>query len=316
MAVNGYSLLTTDHSLTTDLHIIPSTVNNNEHTPHTDGYKLTSGFAGRKRRGTALMQPWERRAETIEQRKIRHEAEDSEAVENLENFNAEKVSPPYSPLLHTHFLSLPLTSSPLNFHTSTYSPLHFLIPTSSPHNSLTPTFTLHLSFKPTSCPLHSFTLISSPLPYVPSPPQISLQANGIDQFIMSGDLQTMVASYYAHHLCVFDISSSTHVATLESSCTMLMLYVSAISHDGTSLVHANYDEQVKVTEPPHTPPHTPCHSHHYLIHHSLLHLTHYPAHTTPSHNTPHKLHSLHLPRALHSLHLTHHSLTHYPSYTV
>ena len=37
------------------------------------------------------MQPWERRAETCEQKRLRHDAEETAAADDLEAFNAEKV---------------------------------------------------------------------------------------------------------------------------------------------------------------------------------------------------------------------------------
>jgi len=71
--------------------------------------------------------------------------------------------------------------------------------------------------------------------------------NGIEQFIVSGDLNIIVASFFAHHLCVFNISSKLHVQTLENENSMLFLHVAALNFDGSCLVHANYDETSKIS---------------------------------------------------------------------
>ncbi|PVD33550.1 hypothetical protein C0Q70_04807 [Pomacea canaliculata] len=71
--------------------------------------------------------------------------------------------------------------------------------------------------------------------------------NGIEQFIISGDQKKLVASFYAHHLCVFDIESQKHTQTLENDNSLLLLHVAALTWDGSHLVHANYDENDKVS---------------------------------------------------------------------
>ena len=71
--------------------------------------------------------------------------------------------------------------------------------------------------------------------------------NGIEQFIISGDRNIIVASYFAHHMCVFNISTKLHTQTLENENSMLLLHVSALSYDGGHLVQANYDEVSKVS---------------------------------------------------------------------
>nr|KAG5686694.1 hypothetical protein BaRGS_013593 [Batillaria attramentaria] len=71
--------------------------------------------------------------------------------------------------------------------------------------------------------------------------------NAIEQFIISGDQKTLVASFYAHHLCVFDIESQKHTQTLENEHSLLLLHVAALTWDGSHLVHANYDERDKVS---------------------------------------------------------------------
>lgn len=71
--------------------------------------------------------------------------------------------------------------------------------------------------------------------------------NGIEQFIVSGDRNIIVASFFAHHLVVFDIEKKLHRQTLENENSMLFLHVSALNFDGSFLVHANYDEVSKIS---------------------------------------------------------------------
>ncbi|KAL8572753.1 hypothetical protein ACOMHN_030335 [Nucella lapillus] len=71
--------------------------------------------------------------------------------------------------------------------------------------------------------------------------------NTIERFIVSGDQKVIVASFYAHHLCVFDIEGQKHTQTLENEHSLLLLHVAALTHDGSHLVHANYDERDKVS---------------------------------------------------------------------
>lgn len=71
--------------------------------------------------------------------------------------------------------------------------------------------------------------------------------NNIDQYLMSGNQRIIVASFFAHHMCVFDIVEKKHVQTMVSDTSMLFLHVSAITHDGHYLVHANYDEENKMS---------------------------------------------------------------------
>ena len=56
----------------------------------------------------------------------------------------------------------------------------------------------------------------------------------------------MVASFFSHHLCVFDMDRKDHIQTLENDNSLLHLYVAALTHDGAYLVHTNYDEDEKV----------------------------------------------------------------------
>ncbi|KAK6191904.1 hypothetical protein SNE40_003480 [Patella caerulea] len=71
--------------------------------------------------------------------------------------------------------------------------------------------------------------------------------NSMEQFIVSGDQKTLVASYFAHHLCVFDIPSQRHTQIIENEYSMLFLHVAALTYDGSHLVHANYDEESKIS---------------------------------------------------------------------
>ncbi|KAK6972688.1 NACHT domain- and WD repeat-containing protein 1-like isoform x3 [Biomphalaria glabrata] len=71
--------------------------------------------------------------------------------------------------------------------------------------------------------------------------------NAVDQFIISGDQKIIVASFYAHHLCVFDVEAKRHVQTLQTEYSMMLLHNAALTFDGGHLVHANYDEDSKLS---------------------------------------------------------------------
>lgn len=71
--------------------------------------------------------------------------------------------------------------------------------------------------------------------------------NNIDQYVISGNQRIIVASFFAHHMCVFDIVDKKHVQTMVSDTSMLFLHVSAITNEGDYLVHANYDEENKMS---------------------------------------------------------------------
>ena len=71
--------------------------------------------------------------------------------------------------------------------------------------------------------------------------------NGIEQYIISGDLKIVVVSFFAHHLAVLNLETKMHVQTLENEHSMMFLHVAALNFDGSSLVHANYDESTKVS---------------------------------------------------------------------
>lgn len=71
--------------------------------------------------------------------------------------------------------------------------------------------------------------------------------NAIEQYLMSRDMSTIVASYYSHHLCVFDLPSRSHKATLLNEHSMLLLHIAAISPTGSHVVHTNYDDDVRMS---------------------------------------------------------------------
>lgn len=69
--------------------------------------------------------------------------------------------------------------------------------------------------------------------------------NTIEQYMMSQDEKVIVCSYFAHHLCVFDVATQAHTHTLENHNSMLHLYNAAMTPTGSHLVHVNYDEYEK-----------------------------------------------------------------------
>ncbi|KAL5007519.1 hypothetical protein ScPMuIL_016325 [Solemya velum] len=71
--------------------------------------------------------------------------------------------------------------------------------------------------------------------------------NSIEQFIISKDQKIIIASFFAHHLCVFDIENQAHVQTLQTEYCMMFLHVSALTCDGRFLVLSNYDEKSKTS---------------------------------------------------------------------
>ncbi|KAG7461821.1 hypothetical protein MATL_G00195090 [Megalops atlanticus] len=71
--------------------------------------------------------------------------------------------------------------------------------------------------------------------------------NPVDQYLLSGDEQVVVCSYFAHHLAVFSVPSQDHLHTLEDRASMLFLYTAALTHSGSHLVLSNYNDSEKVS---------------------------------------------------------------------
>ncbi|XP_069132997.1 NACHT and WD repeat domain-containing protein 2-like isoform X2 [Argopecten irradians] len=71
--------------------------------------------------------------------------------------------------------------------------------------------------------------------------------NGIEQYIISENQNIAVASYFAHHLCVFDIVNEKHLHIIETPFSMLFLHSAALTPDGSFLVLPNYDEEKKTS---------------------------------------------------------------------
>ncbi|XP_033751620.1 uncharacterized protein LOC117335608 isoform X2 [Pecten maximus] len=71
--------------------------------------------------------------------------------------------------------------------------------------------------------------------------------NGIEQYIISENQNIAVASYFAHHLCVFDIANEKHLHVIETPFSMLFLHSAALTPDGSFLVLPNYDEEKKTS---------------------------------------------------------------------
>jgi len=69
--------------------------------------------------------------------------------------------------------------------------------------------------------------------------------NCVDRFLVSVDRSTAVASFYGHHLCVFDLESHRQVRVLRSASSMMQLTVADITCDGWYLVNVTYDDDEK-----------------------------------------------------------------------
>ncbi|KAI4905072.1 hypothetical protein NFI96_016045, partial [Prochilodus magdalenae] len=66
--------------------------------------------------------------------------------------------------------------------------------------------------------------------------------NSIDQYLLSGDENVVVCSYFAHHLNVFSVVTQEHLHTLEDRWSLLGLRTAALTHSGGHLVISNYSE--------------------------------------------------------------------------
>ncbi|KAI1883557.1 hypothetical protein AGOR_G00232810 [Albula goreensis] len=71
--------------------------------------------------------------------------------------------------------------------------------------------------------------------------------NSVDQYLLSGDEQVLVCSYFAHHLVVFSVVSQDHLHTLEDRASMLFLYTAALTYSGSHLVLSNYNDTERVS---------------------------------------------------------------------
>lgn len=71
--------------------------------------------------------------------------------------------------------------------------------------------------------------------------------NPVDGFLVSRNYQILVVSYFAHHLCVFEIETQQHLTTVEDENAMLFLHVAAMTADGAHFVHMTYDEVNKTS---------------------------------------------------------------------
>ncbi|XP_038586012.1 uncharacterized protein LOC119911275 [Micropterus salmoides] len=66
--------------------------------------------------------------------------------------------------------------------------------------------------------------------------------NSIDQYVLSGDEQVVVCSYFAHHLNVFSMILHEHLHTLEDRTSLLSLHTAAITYTGSHLVLTHYNQ--------------------------------------------------------------------------
>lgn len=71
--------------------------------------------------------------------------------------------------------------------------------------------------------------------------------NGIEQYLISENQNITVASYFGHHISVFDIANEKHLHIIETPYSMLFLHVAALTPDGSHLVLPNYDEETKTS---------------------------------------------------------------------
>ncbi|XP_051508311.1 uncharacterized protein LOC127414360 isoform X2 [Myxocyprinus asiaticus] len=66
--------------------------------------------------------------------------------------------------------------------------------------------------------------------------------NSIDQYLLSGDEQVIICSYFAHHLNIFSVVSEEHLHTLEDRWAPLSLRTAALTHTVVYLILSNYNE--------------------------------------------------------------------------
>ncbi|XP_030194589.1 uncharacterized protein LOC115529741 [Gadus morhua] len=70
--------------------------------------------------------------------------------------------------------------------------------------------------------------------------------NAIDQYLLSGDKQVVLCSYFGHHLNVFAMASQQHVHTLEDRASQLSLRTAALTQSGGYLVLSHYSQTQRV----------------------------------------------------------------------
>ncbi|XP_032355068.1 uncharacterized protein LOC116669372 isoform X2 [Etheostoma spectabile] len=70
--------------------------------------------------------------------------------------------------------------------------------------------------------------------------------NMIDQYLLSGDEQVVVCSYFAHHLNVFSVVSQEHLHSLGEKTSLLSLHTAAITHTGSHLVLTSYSHEQRM----------------------------------------------------------------------
>ncbi|KAM4053505.1 uncharacterized protein ACNLHF_006156 isoform 2-T2 [Anomaloglossus baeobatrachus] len=71
--------------------------------------------------------------------------------------------------------------------------------------------------------------------------------NAIYQYLLSEDEKVIVCSYYAHHLCVFNLDTVSHLHTLEDKTSMLILHNAALTYNGSFLALSNYCDAEKTS---------------------------------------------------------------------
>ncbi|XP_034712568.1 uncharacterized protein LOC117934738 isoform X2 [Etheostoma cragini] len=70
--------------------------------------------------------------------------------------------------------------------------------------------------------------------------------NMIDQYLLSGDEQVVVCSYFAHHLNVFSVVSQEHLHSLGEKTSLLSLHIAAITYTGSHLVLTSYNHEQRM----------------------------------------------------------------------
>uniref|UniRef100_A0A1I8GHY8 WD_REPEATS_REGION domain-containing protein n=1 Tax=Macrostomum lignano TaxID=282301 RepID=A0A1I8GHY8_9PLAT len=74
------------------------------------------------------------------------------------------------------------------------------------------------------------------------------KGNGIADFLISKDQSTVVSSFFAHHICVFNLSNGTQQSVLEHPNALLHLFTASLSPNGRYLAHTIYNEQQEMSQ--------------------------------------------------------------------